>query len=80
MDRAGAIDFLKGKGYSRRLSAKLVDIAMLEKSDSVFQQALKQALEMRKACSKKKPKGKFVIRKGQQRLPKSENKNVERST
>lgn len=66
MDRAGAIDFLKSRGYSRRLSAKLVDIALLEKSDSVFQLALKQALEARKlnkACSKKKSKEKFVIRK-----------------
>ena len=45
MDRAGAIEFLKSKGYSRRISAKLVDIALLEKSDSAFSYALKHALD-----------------------------------
>ena len=59
MDRAGAIEFLKSKGYSRRISAKLVDIALLEKSDSAFSYALKHALEVKKGCTNKERKKKL---------------------
>ncbi len=46
MDKREAVEFLhKSKGYSRRMSAKLVDLAFLEKSNSVFALAMNQALE-----------------------------------
>lgn len=45
MNRKGAIDFLHRRGYSRRISAKLADIAVLAKSSKPFEFALKIALE-----------------------------------
>jgi hypothetical protein len=46
MDRKEATEFLhKSMGYSRRMSAKLVDIALLQKSNSVIAFALREAIE-----------------------------------
>ena len=42
MTRQEAIKFLHANGYSRRMSAKLVDIAILSKSSRPFAVALKE--------------------------------------
>lgn len=44
MNRQEAVDYLHNIGYSRRMSAKLADIAMLEK-DNPFIFALKKAIQ-----------------------------------
>jgi|GEM_PF-3530238 hypothetical protein len=54
MKRDEAIAYLRGQNYSRRLSAKLADIALLRKTNSIFADAIKSALE--KAKPKKKGK------------------------
>lgn len=53
MKRDEAVDYLRKNGYSRRLSAKLVDIALLAKTNSVFGNAIKTALEKAKKKGKK---------------------------
>ena len=59
MTRKEAVEFLhKSKGYSRRMSAKLVDIALLEKDNHVIADALHEAIQ--KAKAKSEPK--FIIR------------------
>lgn len=46
MDRREAINFLhKSRGYSRRMSAKLVDFAIKEKEDGPFASAIRKAIE-----------------------------------
>jgi hypothetical protein len=45
MTRNEAADYLHNLGYSRRLSAKLVDVAILSKSNKTFGLAFKAALE-----------------------------------
>ena len=40
-----SIDYLHNKGYSRRMSAKLADIALLKKSNKTFEIAIQEALE-----------------------------------
>lgn len=46
MTKREAVDYLHKKvGYSRRMSAKLADIALLTKSSKPFEFALKTALE-----------------------------------
>lgn len=63
MDRREAIDFLHGQGYSRRISAKLVDIALMEK-DNPFMNAVRNAVEKGlKKSKEKKVKFKYIIRK-----------------
>jgi hypothetical protein len=62
MDRREAIDFLHKSGYSRRISAKLVDIAMMEK-DKPFIAAIKKAVEknLNKSKKKKQEKIKYIV-------------------
>jgi hypothetical protein len=46
MTRSQAIDYLHDKGYSRRISAQLADLAILQKNaGTVFEMALEKALE-----------------------------------
>jgi len=46
MTKREAVDYLHDEaGYSRRLSAKLADVALLAKSSKPFEFALKMALE-----------------------------------
>jgi len=46
MTRKEAVDYLhKKSGYSRRISAKLADVALLSKSNRTFEVAIKEALE-----------------------------------
>ncbi len=54
MDKKEAIEYLhESKGYSRRMSAKLVDLAFLEKSNSVIAFALREAIEKGKKKEEK---------------------------
>ena len=56
MDRSEVIDYLHDDvGYSRRMSCKLADIALLVKSEKPFEVALRSAIEKaRKPGSKDK--------------------------
>ena len=59
MNRKEAVDYLhNSKGYSRRMSAKIVDIAM-EKGDGLMFEALRKSLER---GLKKAPKMKYVVK------------------
>jgi hypothetical protein len=49
LTRTQAAEFLHNKGYSRRISAKLADIAFITKGNTVFEQAVKDALEKARA-------------------------------
>ena len=51
MIRKEVVEYLHDVGYSRRLSAKLADIALLVKSDRPFEFALRVALEKSKKFS-----------------------------
>jgi hypothetical protein len=64
MDKIEAINYLrKNQGFSKRLSTKIVDIALLKKSKPTFGIAFEEALQK---CAKKKEKKikkpKFVIK------------------
>jgi len=60
MNRREAIDFLhEQKGYSRRMSAKLVDVAI--QYDGALAGALSKAIEMK--LVKPKVKLKYIIKK-----------------
>ena len=61
MNRREAIDFLHNdKHYSRRLSAKLVDIAMDKSDGGMLQEALKKSLEGN--LKKKEVKFRYVVK------------------
>jgi len=63
MNRKDAVAFLHDeKGYSRRMSAKLVDVAI--RFDGMLAEALKKSIE-RKLDKRQKPKEKikFIIKK-----------------
>ena len=51
MNKHEAANLLHQKGFSRRLSAKLADVAFINKSSAVFGLALKEALEKAKESS-----------------------------
>ncbi len=60
MDKKEAIIYLrKSRGFSKRLSTKIVDLALLDKSKPVFAMAFEDALQK---CAKKKKKQKFVVK------------------
>ena len=60
MDKKEAIRYLrKNQGFSKRLSTKIVDIALLQKSKPAFGIAFEEALQK---CDKKKKKPKFIIK------------------
>jgi len=61
MNRREAVDYLHSKGYSRRLSAKLADVAI--QFDGALAGALKKALEQKLGKNKPFTKVKFVIKK-----------------
>jgi len=63
MNRREAIDYLHDdKGYSRRLSAKIVDLALSHNDGPMFE-ALRKSLEKSVAKGKKPVKMKFVVTK-----------------
>jgi len=45
MTREEAIIYLRKSGYSRRISSKLADIALLQKTNNAFANAVRKALE-----------------------------------
>jgi len=53
LTRTQAVDLLHTKGYSRRLSAKLADIALLAKSNKTFEVAIREAVEKARSKGKK---------------------------
>jgi len=53
LNRNQAVDLLHTKGYSRRMSAKLADIALLKKSNRVFELAVREAVEKARSKAKK---------------------------
>ena len=59
--RREAIDYLHGRGYSRRLSAKLVDTTI--QYDGALSGALEKAIERKLDQQKPKEKIKFIIKK-----------------
>jgi hypothetical protein len=61
LTRKEAVNFLHNKGYSRRLSAKLVDVAFDAKTNGPMAAALKKGFE--KVSPKKKVNIKLVIAK-----------------
>ncbi len=61
MNRREAVDYLHNKGYSRRLSAKLADVAI--QYDGALAGALKKALERKLEKGKLPARIKFVIKK-----------------
>jgi hypothetical protein len=63
MDRKEAVRFLRDRqGYSKRLSSKIVDLALLQKSKPDFAVLFEQALQKCEMKKKKKAKQKFIIK------------------
>jgi hypothetical protein len=61
MNRREAVDYLHNKGYSRRLSAKLADVAI--QYDGALAGALKKALDQKLGKGTQPTKVKFIIKK-----------------
>ncbi len=62
MDKKEAVNYLrKNQGFSKRLSTKIVDIALLQKSKPTFGIAFEEAL-LKCAKKKEKKKQKFVVK------------------
>ena len=63
MNRIEAIKFLRSKGYSKRLSTKLTDIALLQKGyKPAFGIAFEEALQKCEKKKEKTKKPKFIIK------------------